>query len=59
MHWYNGGQDVDGQSAQLFCRHWLETGGDPVIARVQQYNREDVQAMLAVDRYVEAMPFPR
>jgi RNase_H superfamily len=36
--------DVDGQSAQLLYLQWLETGDDQVIARVQQYNREDVQA---------------
>ena len=34
---------------------WLKTGDDSIIRRVQQYNREDVLAMVAVDRYVSEM----
>jgi uncharacterized protein YprB with RNaseH-like and TPR domain len=34
---------------------WLKSGDDSIIKKVEQYNREDVLAMLAVDRYVSAM----
>ncbi len=34
---------------------WLRTGDDAIIRNVEQYNREDVLAMLAVDRYVNEM----
>ena len=44
--------DVDGQTAQLMYTDWLRTGDDTIIRKVEQYNREDVLAMLAVDRYV-------
>jgi predicted RecB family nuclease len=47
--------DVDGQSAQLMYRDWLETDDDSIIHRVEQYNREDVLAMVAVDRYVNGL----
>jgi uncharacterized protein YprB with RNaseH-like and TPR domain len=33
----------------------LETGDDTIIEKVQQYNREDVLAMLAVDEAVQNM----
>jgi predicted RecB family nuclease len=48
--------DVDGQSAQLMYRDWLKTGDDSIIRRVEQYNREDVLAMVAVDNYVSGLP---
>ena len=48
--------DVDGQSAQLMYLDWLKSGDDSTIRRVEQYNREDVLAMLAVDQYVCALP---
>ena len=48
--------DVDGQSAQLMYLDWLKSGDDSIIRRVEQYNREDVLAMLAVDQYVCALP---
>jgi uncharacterized protein YprB with RNaseH-like and TPR domain len=38
-----------GQSAQLMYRDWLKSGDDSIIQRVEQYNREDVLAMVAVD----------
>jgi len=44
--------DVDGQSAQLMYLDWLSCGDDSIIQKVEHYNREDVLAMLAVDRYV-------
>jgi uncharacterized protein len=47
--------DVDGQSAQLLYLEWLKSGDDAIIRKVEQYNREDVLAMLAVDRYVTGM----
>ena len=47
--------DVDGRSAQLLYRDWLTSGDDSIIERVEQYNREDVLAMLAVDRFVTGM----
>jgi predicted RecB family nuclease len=47
--------DVDGLSAQLLYLDWLTSGDDSIIEKVEQYNREDVLAMLAVDRYVTAM----
>ncbi|MCH2131187.1 MAG: TM0106 family RecB-like putative nuclease [Pirellulaceae bacterium] len=50
FHWSQG--DVDGQSAQLMYIDWLQNGDDAIIQKVEQYNREDVLAMLAVDRYV-------
>lgn len=53
FHWSQ--DDVDGQSAQLMYIDWLKTGDDSIIRRVQQYNREDVLAMVAVDRYVSEM----
>jgi uncharacterized protein YprB with RNaseH-like and TPR domain len=34
---------------------WLTSGDDSIIEKVEQYNREDVLAMLAVDRYVTGM----
>ncbi|GAG66117.1 unnamed protein product, partial [marine sediment metagenome] len=40
---------------QLMYRDWLKTGDDSIIQRVEQYNREDVLAMVAVDRYVNSM----
>ena len=48
--------DVDGQSAQLMYRDWLESGDDSIIRRVEQYNREDVLAMVAVDEFVCGLP---
>ena len=54
FHWSQ--DDVDGQSAQLMYRDWLKTADDSIIRRVEQYNREDVLAMVAVDRYVSALP---
>jgi predicted RecB family nuclease len=53
FHWSQG--DVDGLSAQLIYLDWLKSGDDAAIRRVEQYNREDVLAMLAVDRYVSGM----
>ena len=53
FHWSQG--DVDGQSAQLMYIDWLKTGDETIIQRVEQYNREDVLAMVAVDRYVSEM----
>jgi len=47
--------DVDGQSAQLLYLDWLKSGDDAIIHKIEQYNREDVLAMLAVDRYVTRM----
>jgi predicted RecB family nuclease len=47
--------DVDGLSAQLLYLDWLKSGDDSIIEKVEQYNREDVLAMLAVDRYVTGM----
>jgi len=44
--------DVDGLSAGVLYKRWLETGDDSIIEKVQQYNKEDVLAMLAVDEYV-------
>ena len=44
--------DVDGQGAQLMYLDWLKSGDDSIIRRVEQYNREDVLAMLAVDQFV-------
>ncbi len=48
--------DVDGQSAQLMYLDWLKSGDDTIIRRVEQYNREDVLAMLAVDQFVCGLP---
>lgn len=48
--------DVDGLSAQLIYLDWLKTGDDSIIKKVEQYNREDMLAMLAVDQYVCALP---
>lgn len=48
--------DVDGQSAQLMYLEWLRTGDCTIIERVEQYNREDVLAMVAVDNYVNHLP---
>jgi len=45
--------DVDGQTAQLMHIDWLRMRDDTIIRKVEQYNREDVLAMLAVDRYVD------
>jgi len=53
FHWSQG--DVDGLSAQLLYLDWLKSGDDAIIEKVEQYNREDVLAMLAVDRYVTRM----
>ena len=47
--------DVDGLSAQLLYLDWLKSGDNSIIQKVEQYNREDVLAMLAVDRYVSGM----
>jgi len=47
--------DVDGQTAQLMYIDWLRTGDDTIIRKVEQYNREDVLAMRAVDRCVNEM----
>ncbi len=47
--------DVDGLSAQLLYIEWLKSGDDSIIEKVEQYNREDVLAMVAVDRYVTEM----
>lgn len=33
----------------------MKSGDDSIIERVEQYNREDVLAMLAVDRYLTGM----
>ena len=54
FHWSQA--DVDGLSAQLMYVDWLRTGDDSIIKKVEQYNREDVLAMLAVDQYVSALP---
>lgn len=48
--------DVDGLTAQLMYVDWLKTGDDTIISKVEQYNREDVLAMVAVDRYVCSLP---
>jgi predicted RecB family nuclease len=48
--------DVDGQSAQLMYLDWLKSGDRTIIERVEQYNREDVLAMVAVDRFVMGLP---
>lgn len=48
--------DVDGQSAQLMYLNWLKTGDCTIIERVEQYNREDVLAMVAVDTFVSQLP---
>ena len=47
--------DVDGLSAQVLYIDWLKSGDDSIIEKVERYNREDVLAMLAVDRYVTGM----
>ncbi len=47
--------DVDGLSAQVLYINWLKSGDDSIIKKVEQYNREDVLAMLAVDQYVTGM----
>jgi uncharacterized protein YprB with RNaseH-like and TPR domain len=44
-----------GLSAQLMYLYWLKSGDNAAIRRVEQYNREDVLAMLAVDQYVSGM----
>jgi uncharacterized protein YprB with RNaseH-like and TPR domain len=44
-----------GLSAQLMYLDWLKSGDNAAIRRVEQYNREDVLAMLAVDQYVSGM----
>jgi uncharacterized protein YprB with RNaseH-like and TPR domain len=44
-----------GLSAQLMYLYWLKSGDKAAIRRVEQYNREDVLAMLAVDQYVSGM----
>jgi predicted RecB family nuclease len=54
FNWSQG--DVDGQSAQLMYLDWLRTGDDAIIRKVEQYNREDVLAMVAVDQYVCDLP---
>ena len=41
--------------AQLMYIAWLKTGDDSIIKRVEQYNREDVLAMVAVDEYVNSL----
>jgi uncharacterized protein len=46
--------DVDGLSAGVMYKQWLETGDDSIIEKVEQYNKEDVLAMLAVDEYVSS-----
>jgi predicted RecB family nuclease len=48
-------EDVDGMSAQLLYLEWLISGDNSIIEKVEQYNREDVLAMLAVDRFVTGM----
>jgi len=53
FHWSQA--DVDGRSAQLLYCEWLRSGDASIIEKVEQYNREDVLAMLAVDRYVTGM----
>ena len=53
FHWSQ--EDVDGQSAQLMVIDWLRSGDTTIIEKVEQYNREDVLAMLAVDQYVQAI----
>jgi uncharacterized protein len=52
FHWSQ--RDVDGRSAQLLYLEWLRSGDDAIIEKVEQYNREDVLAMLAVDRCVSS-----
>ncbi len=54
FHWSQA--DVDGLSAQLIYLDWLKTGDDSIIKKVEQYNREDVLAMLTVDQYVCGLP---
>ncbi len=54
FHWSQ--DDVDGQSAQLMYLDWLKTGDQTIIERVEQYNREDVLAMVAVDRFASELP---
>jgi uncharacterized protein YprB with RNaseH-like and TPR domain len=34
---------------------WLKLEDDSIIQKVEQYNREDVLAMLAMDRYVTGL----
>ncbi len=53
FHWSQ--DDVDGLSAQFLYLDWLKSGDDSIIEKVEQYNREDVLAMLAVDQYVTGM----
>jgi predicted RecB family nuclease len=48
-------KDVDGMSAQLLYLEWLISGDNSIIEKVEQYNREDVLAMLAVDRFATGM----
>ena len=54
FHWSQA--DVNGQGAQMMYLDWIKSGDDSIIRRVEQYNREDVLAMLAVDQYVCALP---
>jgi predicted RecB family nuclease len=54
FNWSQG--DVDGQSAQLMYLDWLKSDDDSIIRRVEQYNREDVLAMVAVDEFVCGLP---
>ena len=53
FHWSQ--DDVDGLSAQLLYIDWLKSGDDSIIEKVELYNREDVLAMLAVDRHVTGL----
>jgi uncharacterized protein len=53
FHWSQ--DDVDGLSSPLLYIDWRKAGDDSIIEKVEQYNREDVLAMLAVDRYVTGM----
>jgi predicted RecB family nuclease len=50
FHWSQ--DDVDGQSAQLMYLDWLKTGDRTIIERVERYNRDDVLAMVEVDKVV-------
>jgi uncharacterized protein YprB with RNaseH-like and TPR domain len=39
----------------LLYRDWLKSGDDRIIEKVQQYNREDVLAMVALDRFIMSL----
>jgi len=41
--------------AQLMYIDWLRSGDDVIIRKVEQHNRENISAMVAVDRYVNEL----